>query len=87
MADPKTIYNWRRLAITTSCLEGGFRVGLRLGVRQGLDCRPQLIDQRIAVANLLSLLDAGQSVPQSIVPPFPSSSSPTTTMLKMLQAM
>jgi hypothetical protein len=37
---------------------------LRLGVRQGLDCRPQLIDQRVAVANLLSLFDAGQSVPQ-----------------------
>jgi len=42
----------------------GLRVGLRLGVRQGLDCQPQLIDQRIAVANLLSLFDAGQSVPQ-----------------------
>jgi len=37
---------------------------LRLGVRQGLDCRPQLIDQRVAVANLLSLFDAGQSIPQ-----------------------
>ncbi|MGA7867151.1 MAG: hypothetical protein WCA23_24725, partial [Stellaceae bacterium] len=28
------------------------------------DRRPQLIDQGIAVANLLSLVDAGQSVPQ-----------------------
>src|ERR1700731_1570111 len=45
-------------------LGGGLRVGLRLGVRQGLDCRPQLIDQRVAVANLLSLFDAGQSIPQ-----------------------
>src|SRR5207302_11236439 len=32
--------------------------------RQSLDCRPQLIEQRIAVANLLSLFDTGQSVPQ-----------------------
>src|ERR1700731_5110131 len=45
-------------------LRGGLRVGLRLGVRQALDCRPQLIDQRVAVANLLSLFDTGQSVPQ-----------------------
>src|SRR5580693_6218060 len=45
-------------------LRGGLPVGLRLGVRQGLDCRPQLIDQRLAVANLLSLFDTGQSVPQ-----------------------
>src|SRR5207253_9369109 len=45
-------------------LGGALRVGLRLRVRQGLDCRPQLIDQRVAVANLLSLFDAGQSVPQ-----------------------
>jgi hypothetical protein len=41
-------------------LGGGLRVGLRLGVRQGLDCRPQLIDQRVAVANFLSLFDIGQ---------------------------
>ena len=27
-------------------LGGALRVGLRLGIRQGLDCRPQLIDQR-----------------------------------------
>jgi hypothetical protein len=33
-------------------------------VRQGLDRRPQLIDQRIAIADLLSLLDTGQSIPQ-----------------------
>src|SRR6202035_4022861 len=45
-------------------LRGGLWVGLRLRVRQGLDCRPQLIDQRIAIANLLSLFDTGQSVPQ-----------------------
>jgi hypothetical protein len=31
MADPKTIYNWRRLAITTSCLEGGFGSGCGSG--------------------------------------------------------
>jgi hypothetical protein len=31
---------------------------------QGLDCRPQLIDQCVAVADFLSLFDAGQSVPQ-----------------------
>jgi hypothetical protein len=37
---------------------------LQLPVWQGLDCRPQLIDQRVAVANLLSLFDTGQSVPQ-----------------------
>src|ERR1700720_990884 len=52
----------RSIAITTSCLEGGFGSGC--GSRQGLDCRPQLIDQRVAVANFLSLFDAGQSVPQ-----------------------
>ena len=45
-------------------LGGALRVGLRLGIRQGLDCRPQLIDQRVAVANFLSLFDIGQSVPQ-----------------------
>jgi hypothetical protein len=37
---------------------------LGLGVRQGLGCRPELIDQRIAVANFLSLFDTGQSVLQ-----------------------
>src|SRR4051794_34876637 len=45
-------------------LRGALRVRLRLRIRQRLDCRPQLIDQRIAVANFVSLLDAGQSVPQ-----------------------
>jgi hypothetical protein len=45
-------------------LGGSLQVGLRLGIRQGLDCRPQLIDQRVAVANFLSLFDTGQSVPQ-----------------------
>src|SRR3984893_16799811 len=45
-------------------LRGALQLRLRLGVRQGLDCRPQLIDQRIAVANFFSLFDIGQSVPQ-----------------------
>src|SRR4029077_10657285 len=45
-------------------LRGALRVGLRLRVRQQFDCRPQLIDQRVAVANLLPLFDTGQSVPQ-----------------------
>src|SRR4029077_2530006 len=40
------------------------RVGLRLRVRQHFNRRPQLIDQRIAVANFLALFDTGQSVPQ-----------------------
>src|SRR4029077_9329018 len=38
------------------------RVGLRLRDRQQFDRRPQLIDQRVAVAKLLSLLGTGQSV-------------------------
>src|SRR4029077_3414683 len=33
-------------------------------IRQPFDRRPQLIDQRIAVANSPSLCDTGQSVPQ-----------------------
>jgi len=37
---------------------------LRLRDRQQFNRRPQLIDQRVAVANLLSLFDTGQSVPQ-----------------------
>jgi hypothetical protein len=41
------------------------RVGLLIGVRQGLDRRPQLIDQRVAVTDFLSLLDIGQSVPSA----------------------
>ena len=45
-------------------LGGALRVGLRLRDRQQFDCRPQLIDQRVAVANLLSLFDTGQRVPQ-----------------------
>jgi hypothetical protein len=39
-------------------------VGLRFWVWQGLDGRPQLIDQRPAVADLLPLFDIGQSIPQ-----------------------
>jgi hypothetical protein len=42
-------------------LRGAFCAGLRLRVRQGLNRRPQLIDQRIAVADLLSLFDAGET--------------------------
>src|SRR5439155_26088695 len=45
-------------------LRGALRVGLRLGVRQHLNRRPQLVDQGVAVANFLSLFDTGQSVPQ-----------------------
>src|SRR5262249_37441594 len=40
------------------------RVGLRLRIGQGLDCRPQLIAQRCTVAELSSLLDTRQSIPQ-----------------------
>src|SRR6516164_10173710 len=57
------------LGLTQHCnhhilLRGALRTGLRLRVRQHFDCRPQLIDQRVAVANLPSLWDARQSVPQ-----------------------
>ena len=45
-------------------LRRALRVGLRLRVRQCLNGRPQLIDQRLAVADLSPLLDTGQSVPQ-----------------------
>ena len=45
-------------------LGGALRVGLRLRDRQQFDCRPQLIDQGVAVAKLLSLVDTGQRVPQ-----------------------
>src|ERR1700720_4041070 len=45
-------------------LGGALRVGLRLRDRQQFDCRPQLIDQGVAVANFLSLFDTRQSVPQ-----------------------
>src|SRR5437868_4345920 len=45
-------------------LRWGLRVGLLVGVGQCLHRRPQLIDQRVAVADLLTLLDIGQSVPQ-----------------------
>src|SRR5438105_1757262 len=45
-------------------LGGALRVGLRLRDRQQFNRRPQLIDQRAAVANFLSLFDVGQSVPQ-----------------------
>src|ERR1700757_1936842 len=36
----------------------------RLRIGQGLDCRPQLLDQRLAVANLSPLIDTRQRVPQ-----------------------
>src|ERR1700730_3864054 len=45
-------------------LGGALRGGWRLRDRQQFDCRPQLIDQGVAVANLLSLFDTRQSVPQ-----------------------
>jgi len=45
-------------------LRRALRVGLRPRLRQRLDCRPQLIDQRLAVANLPPFLDTGQSIPQ-----------------------
>ena len=51
------------MAITV-LLRGALWVGLRLRDRQQFDRRPQLIEQRVAVANLLSLFDTGQSVPQ-----------------------
>src|ERR1700751_1097986 len=41
-----------------------FCVGLRFRVWQGLDGRPQPIDQGPAVADLLPLFDTGQSIPQ-----------------------
>ena len=41
-----------------------FCVGLRFRVWHGLDGRPQLIDQRPAVADLLPLFDIGRSIPQ-----------------------
>ena len=43
-------------------LRRALRVGL--GLRQRLDRRPQLIDQRSAVADFPALFDIGQSVPQ-----------------------
>ena len=57
------------LGLTQHCnhhvlLRGALRVGSRLRVRQQFNRRPQLIDQRIAVANFLALFDTGQSVPQ-----------------------
>src|SRR6516162_7597532 len=39
-------------------------VASRLRIGQGLDCRPQLLDQPLAVANLSPLIDTGQRVPQ-----------------------
>ena len=55
-----------RAAISLSIvlLRGALRVRFRLRGRQQFDRRPQLIDQRLAVANLLSLFDTGQRVPQ-----------------------
>src|SRR5215472_7575626 len=45
-------------------LRGALRVGSRLRLRQPFDGQPQLIDQRLAVANLSPLIDTGQCVPQ-----------------------
>jgi hypothetical protein len=47
-------------------LRWALRVRWRL--RQGFDCRPQLIDQRPAVANLPPFLDTRQSIPQGQQP-------------------
>src|SRR5262252_9418628 len=52
------------MVMTTSCFEGRFRVGSRLWIRQPFDRRPQLTDQRLAIANLPPFIDAGQRVPQ-----------------------
>ena len=41
-------------------------VGSRFRVWQGLDCRPQLIDQHAAVVHFPLPLDAGQSIPRTI---------------------
>ena len=55
-----------RAAISLSIvlLRGALGVRFRLRDRQQFDRRPQLIDQRIAVANSPSLCGTGQSVPQ-----------------------
>src|SRR5947207_6169842 len=45
-------------------LRWGLRVGRLVRVRQRLDCRPQLIDQRIAVTDLRLLLGTRERVPQ-----------------------
>src|SRR5215510_9353461 len=49
-------------------LRRALHVGWRLWLRQSLDCRPQLIDHCLAVANLAPLLDTGQSIPQGKQP-------------------
>jgi hypothetical protein len=41
---------------------------MRFRLGQGLNCRPQLINQRRAITDLFPLLDPGQSVPQSQKP-------------------
>ena len=45
-------------------LRGALRVGSRLRIGQPFDCRPELLDQPLAVANLSPLIDSGQCVPQ-----------------------
>jgi len=57
------------------------RVRMRLRVRQQLNRRPQLIDQRITVADLLPLLDTGQSVPQRQQPLAANPTSPIRALL------
>jgi AhpD family alkylhydroperoxidase len=42
---------WHESSSTPSALRWALPVGCRLRLRQGLDCRPQLIDQRPTVAN------------------------------------
>jgi hypothetical protein len=77
---PRTVWRCQPVAIATSStvaprgspqhrnhlalLRWSLCIGWRFWVWQGVDCQPQLIDQRIAVADLLPLFDAGQSVPQ-----------------------
>src|ERR1700719_3045142 len=45
-------------------LRAALRLGLSLRVGQHLHRRPQFVDQCVAVADLLALLDTGESVPQ-----------------------
>jgi hypothetical protein len=54
----------RTISLQRRVCELSVHLEMRDRTPQGLDCRPQLIDQRVAVANFLSLLDTGQSVPQ-----------------------
>jgi len=72
---PRTVWRCQPVVLATSLrstqhrnnrvlLRPALRVRLWLGVRQQLDRRPQLIDQRLAVANFPPPFDTGQSIPQ-----------------------